>query len=107
MLWMESYFFPGHIRELESDLSTQGQAYRTLLNSKPPDEPELWVINPDKRQGVKYTPGQDGPPLAELTHAAYVQWLAKNGVSAPSPMALNTEAVAQELREELKLRGQQ
>jgi hypothetical protein len=111
MLFMESFFFPGRMRELDCNLTSQGSVYQTLLQKTPPDAPELWVINPDKHQGVKYMPGQDGPPLAELTHAAYVQWLAKNGVPAPPSMALNSEAVAQELRnvqeQQRKAGGQQ
>jgi hypothetical protein len=104
MLWMESFFFPGRIREMDGNLTTQGGVYRALLNREAPAEPELWLINPDKGQGVKYTSGQDGPPLAELTHETYVAWLVRNGIPAQPPIALNSEAIAQEL---LKLKAQQ
>jgi hypothetical protein len=87
----ERFFYAGRLRMVECDLATQSQVYQTVINNgqeKPlPTEPELWIINPDTHQAAQYMSGQDGPPIAELTHAALQAFLAKNAVERPPATA--------------------
>jgi len=94
---LEDFYFAGKVRGYESNLSDRGQLYRTLFSRDPPNEPELWLINPDPHATIKYAEGGDNPPLAELTHQAYAAWLTGNGVEAPPAGALNAEAIAKGL----------
>src|SRR5262249_52392816 len=60
----ERFFYAGRLRMVECDLATQGQVYQTVINNgqhRPlPDEPQLWIINPDTHQAAQYLPGKDG-----------------------------------------------
>jgi hypothetical protein len=87
LIGTERFFYAGRLRMLECDLTTQGKVYQTVINNgkeKPlPAEPQLWIINPDTHQAAQYLPGKDGPPVAQLTHAALQAFLAKNSLEPP------------------------
>ncbi len=74
LLGSERFFYVGRLRMAECGLGAQGGVYQVVINnaSNPPlpEEPELWIINPDTHQAAEYVPAQDEPPLESLTQAA-------------------------------------
>jgi hypothetical protein len=108
LIGVERFFYAGRLRMVECDLTKQGKVYQTIINNgqdRPlPTEPQLWIINPDTHQAAQYLPGKDGPPVAELTHAALQAFLAKNSLEPPPPgaEAFNTVKAWAELE---RLRG--
>jgi hypothetical protein len=96
LMGTERFFYVGRVRMVECDLATQSKVYQILIHNGQdgplPTEPGLWIINPDTHQAAQYISGQDGPPVAELTHAALQAFLAKNAIDPPpaSASAFNT-----------------
>jgi hypothetical protein len=98
---LERFFYYGKLRFAEVDLSKEGKVYETVilngLSGPLPTAPELWVINPDTHQAVKYTTGSGNPPLADLSHAILSAWLSRNAIPPPPAQGLDTDVAWREL----------
>jgi len=101
LIALERFFYANRLRTAECDLSWTGEVYQALVPNAGtpaiPTGPELWLIDPETHHGTEYVPADGSPPLADLTHAAFEGWLAKNGVARPPDDALDAAVAWQEL----------
>jgi hypothetical protein len=104
-LGLARFFYIGRMRFAEVDLSNESAVYQTLTGDTPSKDGELIVYDPasNPHRFVRYVPGSNlpgiglAPPLAELTHPAFIAWLQSNAVEPPEAKPLSSDFAWQQL----------
>jgi hypothetical protein len=105
-LGLDRFLYIGRMRFAEVDLSKESSVYQALTGGTPSKDGELIVYDPgsNPHRFAEYTPGsnlpaigQSAPPLAELTHPAFIAWLQSSAVEPPEAKPLSSDFAWQQL----------